>query len=38
VLSECPQIVFKRTSIWAIDGYPAISLCDELIISDGGPL
>jgi hypothetical protein len=32
LFSDPPEIVFRRTSIWAIDNYPTISIRGEVII------
>ena len=37
MLNDLPQIVFRRTSVRAICGYPAISLCGQIIIRGGKP-
>src|SRR6267378_5417799 len=37
VSNDLPQIVFRWTSVRAICGYPAISLCGEIIIRGSKP-
>ena len=37
VLNDSPQIVFRRTSVRAIGGYPAISVCGKTIIRSSKP-
>src|SRR3984893_13292976 len=37
VSNDLPQSVFRRTSVRAICGYPAISLCGEMIIRGKKP-